>query len=64
MVLLIAVLIAVALVPILHGDLGALAGMRVRLAGLLLIALVIQVLVVTVFSGPASGVRLSFFLGS
>jgi Family of unknown function (DUF5317) len=64
MLLLVAIGIALALMPVMHGDLRALAMMRVRLAGLVPSALVIQVLVVTVFPGPASALRLSLFLGS
>lgn len=64
MLLPITIVIALALMPLLHGDLQTLAAVRFRLAGLLLIALLIQVLVVTVFPGPSSLPRLSFFLTS
>jgi hypothetical protein len=64
MLLSITIVIALALIPLLHGDLRALAAMRFRLAGLLAIALLIQVLVVTVFPGPASALRVTLFLSS
>jgi hypothetical protein len=60
----ITIVIALALMPLLHGDLRSVAAMRFRLAGLLAVALFIQVLVVTVFPGPASLPRLTLFLGS
>jgi hypothetical protein len=64
MILSIGILIALALMPLMHGDLRALAAVRFRLAGLLAVALLVQVLVVTVFPGPASSLRISLFLSS
>jgi hypothetical protein len=64
MILSISILIALVLTPMLHGDLRALAAMRFRLAGLLAVALLVQVLVVTVFPGPASPLRVGLFLSS
>jgi hypothetical protein len=64
MLLLIAIVIAVALVPVIHGDLRALASLRFRLPGLLASALVLQILVITVFPGPRTTLRLTAYLAS
>lgn len=64
MLLSITVVVALVLMPLLHGDLRALGTMQVRLSGLLAVALLTQILVVTVFPGPASPLRLTLFLSS
>lgn len=64
MLLSITVVVALALIAVLHGDLRALATMQLRLSGLLAVALLTQILVITVFPGPASALRLTLFLGS
>jgi hypothetical protein len=64
MLLLVAIVVAVALVPLVGGDLRALAALRFRLPSLLAAALVLQVLVITVFPGPATALRLTAYLSS
>ena len=64
MLLLVAIVVAVALVPLLRGDLRALATLRFRLPALLAAALVLQVLVITMFPGPATALRLAAYLSS
>jgi hypothetical protein len=64
MLLLVAIVVAVALVPLAGGDLRALAALRFRLPSLLAAALVLQVLVITVFPGPATALRLTAYLSS
>jgi hypothetical protein len=64
MLLSITIVIALALMPLFHGDLRALAALRFRLGGLLAVALLVQVLVLTVFPGPPSAPRITLFLSS
>ena len=64
MLLLLAIVLAVALVPLLHGDLRALAALCFRFGWLLALALAIQVLVISVFPGPPSTLRLTVYLAS
>ena len=64
MLLLVAIVVAVALVPLVRGDLRALAALRFRLPALLAAALVLQVLVITVLPGPATALRLTAYLSS
>jgi hypothetical protein len=64
MLLLVAIVVAVALVPLVRGDLRALAALRFRLPALLAAALVVQVLVITVFPGPATALRVTAYLSS
>lgn len=64
MLLLVVIALAVILVPVLHGDLRALSGLRFRLPWLLASALLLQVLVITVFPGPRTALRLLAYLGS
>lgn len=64
MLLLLVIVIAVAMVPLVGGDLRALAGLRFRLPWLLAAALVLQILVITVFPGPSTALRLTVYLSS
>jgi hypothetical protein len=64
MLLLVAIVVAVALVPLVRGDLRALAALRFRLPGLVAAALVLQILVITVFPGPRTTLRLAAYLSS
>lgn len=64
MLLLFGIVIAVALVPLVRGDLRALAALRFRLPGLVAAALVLQILVITVFPGPRTALRLAAYLSS
>ena len=64
MLLLVAIVIAVVLVPLRHGDIRALSALRFRLPWLLAAALLLQVLVITVFPGPKTTLRLVAYLGS
>ena len=62
MLLLVAIVVAVALVPLVKGDLRALAALRFRLPGLVAAALVLQILVITVFPGPRTTLRLTAYI--
>jgi len=64
MLLLVAIVLAVLLVPLLHGDLRALSTLRFRLPGLLALALLLQVLVITLLPGPKTTLRLTAYLAS
>ena len=64
MLLLVAIVVAVALVPLVGGDLRALATLRFRVPGLVAAALVLQILVITVFPGPRTTLRLAAYLSS
>jgi len=64
MLLLVAIVVAVALVPLVRGDLRALAALRFRLPWLVAAALVLQILVITVFPGPRTTLRLAAYLSS
>jgi uncharacterized protein DUF5317 len=64
MLLPVAIVLAVLLVPLRHGDLRALSSLRFRLPWLLALALLLQVLVITVFPGPRTTLRLTAYLGS
>ncbi len=64
MLLLVAIAVAVILVPALRGDLRALSTLRFRLTWLLGVALLLQILVITVFPGPRTPLRLGAYLGS
>jgi hypothetical protein len=64
MLLLVAIAVAVVLVPLFHGDPRALAALRFRFGWLLAVALAIQVLVISVFPGPPSALRLTVYLAS
>jgi hypothetical protein len=64
MLLLVSIPAALLLAAIGRGRLSALAELRFRQPGLLAAALLIQVLVVTVFPGPATPLRLAIYLGS
>ena len=64
MLLLVAIVLAVVLVPVLGGDLRALAVLRFRQTWLLALALLLQILVITVFPGPRTALRLTAYLGS
>jgi hypothetical protein len=64
MLLLVAIAVAVIVVPLIGGDLRALSTLRFRLPWLLAVALVLQVLVITVLPGPKTPLRLVAYLGS
>ncbi len=64
MLLLVAIVLAVALVPVLGGDLRKLSSLRFRMTWVLGLALLLQILVITVFPGPRTPLRLTIYLGS
>jgi hypothetical protein len=64
MLLVVAIAVAVILVPVLRGDLRALSTLRFRRTWLLVAALLLQILVITVFPGPRTPLRLGAYLGS